>query len=800
LITEQCYAPNASSRILGSGRNILDIVNNYASISFNFGPTLLSWIEGHNPRLYDQIIEADRESQKRFSGHGSAIAQVYNHIIMPLASRRDKETEIIWGIRDFVSRFSRMPEGMWLAETAVDTVTLEILAEQGILFTILSPYQARRIKKIAGKSWEPTNQEKLDIGRPYLCRLPSGRSIALFFYHHAIASEIAFGSLLSNGEQFTDRMISTFIGKDDLPRLLSIATDGETYGHHHRFADMALAYALHIIEEKNLARITIFGEYLATNPPEYEVEIYENSSWSCNHGVGRWQRDCGCRTYHACLISDPGECVSLANTTPPYNPRLWNQKWRGPLREAMDNLNVSLTAMYQKEADLLFSDPRAARNEYIDLILDRSEERLEWFTTRHLFPGFSSDQKEKALKLLEVQRNALLMYTSCGWFFDELTGIETVQVMMYACRAMQLADELTGVDYEPAFTGILNRAISNIPSSGRGADIFERYVKTAIVTRDQIACFYAITVLMDNHQDATSLYTYKIRCDHFRQERNGDLGLMTGSATFTSELTHETSHLIIVSVWLGKFAYIGGTGKFISEDAFAQMERDLWNAYTCQDIHGLIRCLKKNCEITIPFRKLFSDGKRRIQTSVLETTLTDLESYLWQISGRNAALIEGMKGEGTAPPAVLTSLNQYILNADVRTCLETGNCGTRSLCKAVTRLIQSGVTPDTLNLSSTAAERIYRDIKGIALEPHNLKKIKDLNSLFIVLNPLSLQMDLRSSQNLYFTLYNSHISQAEKVEPDSDEQRDWLEGMQELGWHLDVIYGGSSSVAEDNSD
>jgi len=718
---------------------------------------------------------------------------------MPLASRRDKETEIIWGIRDFVLRFSRMPEGMWLAETAVDAETLEILAEQGILFTILSPYQARRIRKIAGGSWEPTNQERLDISRPYLCRLPSGRSVAIFFYDHAIASEIAFGSLLNNGEQFANRMISTFRAKDDSPRLLSIATDGETYGHHHRFADMALAYALHLINEQKLAQITIFGEYLATHSPEYEVEIYENSSWSCNHGVGRWQSDCGCRTYHACLISDPGECVSLANTTPPYNPRLWNQKWRGPLREAMDNLNVSLTALYQKEAGLLFLDPRAARNEYIDLILDRSEERLDWFITRHMIPGFSSDQVARALKLLEVQRNALLMYTSCGWFFDELSGIETVQVMMYACRAMQLAQDLTGVDYEPVFTGILNRAVSNIPSSGRGADIFEKYVKTAMVTRDQIACFYAITVLMGDLQDATSLYTFKIRCDHCRREKTGNLGLMTGSATFTSQLTQEEAHLIIVSVWLGNLAYIGGTGAFVSEDAFLQMEQDLWNAYSRQDIPGLICCMRKTCEITIPLIKIFPDGRRKIQTSVLATTLADLESHLCQISTMNTSLTHAMKEEGTAPPAVLASLNQYILNADLRICLETGKGGIRSLRKSVTRLIQSRVPPDTLNLNIIAADRIYSDVCEIAREPQTLQKIQGVNSLFVALKPLPLEMDLRSSQNLYFALHSRYMDPAEKRAHEGDEHsQGWVEAMQELGRNLDVIYGGASSSGEDH--
>ena len=798
LVTSECYTPNASSRILGSGRNILDIVNNYASISFNFGPTLLSWIEDHNPGLYEQIIKADQDSQKRFSGHGSAIAQVYNHIIMPLATRRDKETEIIWGIRDFVSRFSRMPEGMWLAETAVDTETLEILAEQGILFTILSPFQARRIRKNSADSWELTNAEKLDTGRPYLCRLPSGRSIALFFYDHAIASEIAFGSLLNNGEQFVDRMISTFSGRDDSPSLLSIATDGETYGHHHRFADMALSYALYLIEEKELARITIFGEYLESHPPEYEVEIYENTSWSCNHGVGRWNSDCGCRTFHACLISDPWECISLENTTPPYNPRQWNQKWRGPLREAMDNLNVSLSAMFQKDAPILFSDPTAARNEYIDLILDRSEECLQCFLSRHMIPGFSSDQVIQALKLLEVQRNALLMYTSCGWFFDELSGIETVQVMMYACRAIELAHDISGYDYEPAFTGILSRAVSNIPSTGTGADVYEKYVKTAVVERDQIACFCSISTLISGPLQETSLYTYRISCGECKIERANNLGLLTGTLILRSELTHEESHLVIVSIWLGELVYVGGIKDFVSEDDVAQMEQDLWDAFGRRDNQGLIRSLKKNCKTVIPFRNIFPDGRKRIQESVLTATMAELESHLCQVFTGEIPLVKSLASEGNAPPAVLTSLEQFILNAEVRRCLENDVGDIHSLQHAVTRLILSRASPDTRMLSGSATSRISRDIREIMLEPHSLKKISVLNSLFRSLMPLSLPLDLRESQNLYFTCHSQCIDHTVKNAQGDEESQKVIDEIRELGKHLE-IYDPSSSADENRS-
>lgn len=717
---------------------------------------------------------------------------------MPLATRRDKETEIIWGIRDFVSRFSRMPEGMWLAETAVDTETLEILAEQGILFTILSPYQARRIRKTSTRSWELTNVEKLDTGRPYLCRLPSGRSIALFFYDHAIASEIAFGSLLNNGEQFVDRMISTFSGRDDSPCLLSIATDGETYGHHHRFADMALSYALHLIEEKELARITIFGEYLESHPPEYEVEIYENTSWSCTHGIGRWNSDCGCRTFHACLISDPGECISLENTTPPYNPRQWNQKWRGPLREAMDNLNVSLSAMYQKDAPFLFSNPAAARNEYIDLILDKSEECLQSFISKHMIPGLSSDQVIRALKLLEVQRNALLMYTSCGWFFDELSGIETVQVMMYACRAIELAQDLSGYDYEPAFTGILSRAVSNIPSTGTGADVYEKYVKTSVVQRDQIACFCAISTLISGPLQEKSLYRYHINCGGCKIERSNNLGLLTGTLILKSQLTHEESHLIIVSIWIGELVYVGGIKDYVSEVDGAQIEQNLWDAFGRRDNQELIRSLKKNCNTTIPFRHIFPDGRRRIQESVLAATMVELESHLCQVFTGEIPLVKSLSSEGNAPPAVLISLEQYMLNAEVRRCLESNEGDIRLLQHAVTRLIMSRASPDNRMLSGSATGRISRDIRKIMLEPHSLQNISVLNLLFRVLMPLSLPLDLRESQNLYFACHSQCIDNAMKNVQGDEESQKLVDEIRDLGKHLE-IYDPSLSAAENRS-
>jgi alpha-amylase/alpha-mannosidase (GH57 family) len=345
-ISSECYAPNVASRILEQGI-IKDIVNNYSKISFNFGPTLLSWMENYDTDTYEAILEADKESSKKFSGHGSAIAQVYNHMIMPLSNKRDKETQIIWGIRDFEYRFARKPEGMWLAESAVDMESLELLAAYGIKFTILAPRQAKSFKKIGDTSWNELTDSSIDTRRSYQYTLPSGKTIILFFYHGDIAQSVAFNGLLNDGQKFADSLLGAFDQDGDEPQLVHIATDGETYGHHHKHGDMALAFCLDYIDEHKHANITNYAEFITKVEPAYEVQIHENSSWSCVHGVERWRNDCGC------------------NSGGKPN---WNQQWRKPLREALDWLRDKLNEIYEREASQVLKDPWEARNEYINVI------------------------------------------------------------------------------------------------------------------------------------------------------------------------------------------------------------------------------------------------------------------------------------------------------------------------------------------------------------------------------------------------------------------------------------------------
>ncbi len=489
-VAAECYGPNAASRILDRDGKIAEIVNNYSRISFNIGPTLLLWMKDHDPEVYESILRADKEGAARFSGHGGAIAQCFNHLIMPLANARDKQTQVVWGIRDFEHRFGRKPEGMWLPETAVDSATLDVMAALGIQFTVLSPHQALASRPRGDKEWRKLSGAGLDPRRPYSCPLPSGRSIALFFYDGPVAHDVAFGGLLKDGESFARRLLGAFVDGKETAQLVHIATDGETYGHHSRFGDMALAYCLNRIESAGEARLTVYGEHLEKNPPADEVRIAENSSWSCPHGVERWRSDCGCNTG-----SHPG----------------WKQDWRAPLRKAMDWLRDELAPLYEKEMGELVKDPWQAREDYIDVVLDRSADNVNAFLLRQSSRRLGGEEVSRALRLLEMQRNAMLMYTSCGWFFDDISGIESVQVLQYAARAMQLAREVGEAGLEPKYLAILGKAPSNVPEEKNGKVVYARLVKPAALDLLRVGAHYAVSSLFERYTDSAAFGAFTAR-------------------------------------------------------------------------------------------------------------------------------------------------------------------------------------------------------------------------------------------------------------------------------------------------
>ncbi len=433
-ITAECYGPNA---------------DNYPRMSFNFGPTLLSWLESQAPEVYREILRADRDSRERFSGHGSALAQAYGHMILPLARPRDKRTQAFWGIRDFEHRFGRSPEGMWLPETAVDSETLEVLAELGLRFTILAPRQALQWRQIGEGRWQAA-ADGFDTRRPYEARLPSGSRIALFFYDGPASHAVAFGGLAGGSDNLARILLDRFEGSGQ-PQIVSIATDGETYGHHFRGGDRVLSGLLARLEEGSDVRLTNYAEYLAKHPPRHEVEIRENTSWSCEHGVGRWKEECGCTTGE-----HPG----------------WRQVWRAPLKEALDSLRDELDSIFEEQGGRLLRDPWAARDDSIELVLAGAGD-AEDFLARHTGRRLDPEETRRALSLFEMQRCAMSMFTSCGWFFEDPSGLETRQVLRYAARAMEIAEGLSDKQLEEDFLRRLDAAVSNDPAVGNARRIYE---------------------------------------------------------------------------------------------------------------------------------------------------------------------------------------------------------------------------------------------------------------------------------------------------------------------------------------
>ncbi|MFN7133417.1 MAG: DUF3536 domain-containing protein, partial [Myxococcales bacterium] len=515
-ISAECYGPNSASRRLTHGRRILEIVSNYTNMSFNFGPTLLAWMEREAPDVYRRVLEADRQSLKLRNGHGNAIAQVYNHVILPLANQNDKVTQVLWGIRDFQHRFGRDPEGMWLAEAAVDTATLCVLADHGIKFTILSPFQAARVREPGG-DWVDVSGGRIDPTRGYKVTLPDGRTMALFFYDGPIAKSLAFENGLEDSGRLLDRLAGGYDGARKHPQLLNIATDGETFGHHRKQGDETLAGVFARAHERGMT-LTNYGEYLERFPPTAEVEIIEASSWSCAHGIERWRSNCGCK-----CSGDPA----------------WTQGWRAPLRGALDLLREHLSEQFEEVGGRLFQDPWAARNAYIQVVLDRRPEVIDDFLQSVQSHPLTRDEQVTALKLLECQRHAMLMYTSCGWFFSEISGLETVQILKYAGRCIQLAAELGEPNLEAIFLEALERAPSNLPELGNGAVVYQRYVKPSVISMDAVAAHLAIAGIFDEKAREGRVFCFEVNVPSWRHETVGPATLGVGHMKLTSVTTRE---------------------------------------------------------------------------------------------------------------------------------------------------------------------------------------------------------------------------------------------------------------------
>jgi alpha-amylase/alpha-mannosidase (GH57 family) len=756
-ISAECYAPNTASRILDAKGIIRNIINNYSRISFNFGPTLLSWMEENDPETYEAILRADAESAARFSGHGSALAQVYNHAIMPLCNARDKETQVYWGIKDFVHRFKRHPEGMWLAETAVDLETLDLLAKYGVKFTILAPRQAMAVRKIGAKSWQPVDETLLDTRRPYVCRLPSGKTITIFFYHGGLSQSVAFNGLLNDGDLFARSLMEGFDARTDR-QLVNIATDGETYGHHHKHGDMALAYCLDQIDNSSKARLTNYAEYLAMTEVVDEVQIHENSSWSCVHGVERWRDNCGCNTG-----GHPD----------------WHQLWRKPLREALDWLRDQLIRIYSFEGSLILKDPWQARNEYISVILDRRDEVVDRFLKEH---RSVDTQVNHILRLLEMQRHSMLMFTSCGWFFDEVSGIETTQILQYACRAIQLANQISDTNLEAEFIERLADAPSNIPMIGNAAQAYMRFALPAKTNLQRVGMHYAVASLFEEDPENFPVFNHTTTNEFFVRKEAGEQRLVLGITGVKSNVTRTEKRFAFCVVCMGKHNIIGNISQEMQVDKFHSMQVRIVRAFQegrLGDVIGLMQTYFGPHKYTL--WHLFKDEKRKVLDMITRKSLEELEYSLRRIYNHDYPLVTALDNNDVPIPNAYRQTFQYVLNADLLNWFRSDKINIKELERIIGELDKWKLTiEDPDNVARLAGDRIYNELRLIASEEvENQKRIERLNRVFPLLRKFDLKPNLYKSQNLYFLISRKDLMRDGHSEA-------WLKQFQHLGENLRV--------------
>jgi alpha-amylase/alpha-mannosidase (GH57 family) len=764
-IAAECYAPNANARILDGENRIVAIVNNYASMSFNFGPTLLSWLEEKEPEVYRAILAADAESRRRFDGHGSAIAQPYNHMILPLAIPRDRRTQVVWGVRDFEHRFGRRPEGMWLPETAVDLASLEALADEGIAFTILAPHQARRVRKIGDGDWTDVREAAVDPTMPYRVALPSGASIAVFFYDGPISRAVAFERLLATGERFAERLVAGFSEAEDRPQLVHIATDGETYGHHHRHGDMALAYAAHTLERRQLATLTNYGEFLAKHPPTHEADIAESTSWSCAHGVERWRSDCGCQTG-----AHPG----------------WTQAWRAPLRDALEALRDTVAPLWEAKASALLADPWKARDEAIAVLLDRSSESVRRFLATHAGRALTAAERTEVLKLLELQRHAQLMFTSCGWFFDDVGGLEARQIIQYAGRVLQLAGELFGPGLEEPFLAALEKAKSNDPAAGDGRRIYEETVRPAIVSLEKVGAHYAVSSLFADYADTARVYCYDVERQDYRLVASGKARLALGHARVRSEITGEAESVAFGVLHLGDHNLSGGAIRFPGDADYGELVSGIEDPFRRADLTETLRAVDRRFGSGVyTLRLLFRDEQQRVLGLILQSVLGATDAVYRELYEEHAPLMRFLSSHGIGQPRGFRLAAELALNMRLRRALEEEAPDPSRLSSVLDEARDVGIALHEDGLALAVELALERLADGLRANPSELSRLEELEAVVDLARQLPFEVDFWKVQNAYHRLWKSFLpGRTREADAGFEDARRWVERFRSLGRKL----------------
>lgn len=753
-IAFECYTPNSCARIYDGQRRILDIVNNYEKISFNFGPTLLAWLEAYAPQTYARLLAADRASLKRLR-HGNAIAQAYNHVILPLARPRDRETQIIWGLRDFEFRFGRPAEALWLPETAVDYDTLAALADHGLKYAILSPHQARRVRPLAGGPWEVVQAHTLDTTQAYRCVLPDAsggfsepRYIDLFFYNGEVAADLSFGDLLKDSYRLADRLTERFRPHIPRPQLLHVATDGENYGHHHKFGELALAHALTEVLPKRGFLLTNYAAFLELAPPKLQVELdlgpkQEGSSWSCAHGVGRWKENCGCTT---------------------GGREGWTQEWRTPLREAFDYLNERLARIFEEEGSKYLKDPWAARNDYIEVILDRREETVASFFARHGAARLERAHWPTALRLLEMERHALLMYTSCGWFFADLAGLETIQVMKYAARALQLGEIFSRQPLEEPFLQHLERARSNLPQEGDGRRIFLRRVKPAVVDFPKVVNQWAISWLKDRERQCPArVYHFRVEPREHEVQTQGTLALAAGVLRVTSGITWREEILGFFTVHLGSYLYRTQVLPRPEPEQFRTLKQELFRVLE-QAPEDLVPLMARRLgERYYSVHDIFQEEKAQIFHDLLAPNREEAVALVAHHFQEAYPVLRAMAAEGLPLPRLYRALGEITLNRRLVEILRRLEPEPQLLPQSpeLLALLEEAVLFHFKLESGEGSQILVRILHhhltdlGVAL---NLETATQLKAFLELVKRLPISLEISEAQNFYFSLLEEHFA------------------------------------------
>jgi len=767
-ICAECYATNGAARIVNTKNQITRILNNYARMSFNVGPTLLSWVKENAPRTYRMILDGERRSRKNFGGHSSAMAQVYNHVIMPLASRRDKITQIRWGIADYQSHYGLPPEGMWLAETAADTESLELLAQHGIKFTVLAPHQCRHIRSLKnGDDWKDTPNASVDTTQPYLIRFDSGVSMAIFFYDGPTSRAIAFEGLLNSGDNLAGRLKAGF--RDNThPQLVHVATDGESYGHHHKHGEMALAYALRLLEQDKGVKLTNYGSFLAQFPPEFECQIVEDTSWSCVHGVERWCSNCGCNGGHAG----------------------WTQTWRAPLRKALDDLRDAVIPLAEQEGAKLFKDVWAARDAYIQVVLDHGPETVDLFLREHQHHRLSDMERVRAMELMEMQRHAQLMYTSCGWFFDDISGIETVQIIAYAARVLQLAQLLFGgqaAGLEAAFLENMVLARSNDPKAGDGARIYKEKMSSLQLGLEQVAAHYAISSIFSSYAEETELFCYNVQRLSYDIYTSGRGRLALGRVRITSTITGEQQGFSFAVLHFGDQNITAAVKGYAAADApsfetfMAQAAQHVVRA----DFPEVIRILDRFYgHVDYSLTSLFTDEQRRIVKLILNSTLWNIESSLTTIYEDHASLLHYLSQTGLPKPAALTLAAGFAVNAGLRRALEGDPIDHAQLRSFLSLAKADQIQLETATLSYISDQRMKRAMIELVMSSGSLEMLDRALNLARILVELPFELNLWQAQNIWYEILRSSSHALSSLAP--EERPNWDKDFAELGRLLSI--------------